>query len=257
MNNYKIYNERYKTHTDSYKYSAGIKWSFYLINKILKYIDKNKINHILDVGCGEGNKTFLLNQYFKNSKICGIDFSDEGIEVAKSLYSNVDRLYFKKDNVLNIVNNEEKYDLVTSFDVLEHVEDWKTLLQNMINVSKKYILVSVPTGKMRPHEIYVGHLRNFKKGEIEEFMNKNGLKIVKTYYAGFPFYSPLGRDWLDRNFNRYNKSITGTFTSKQKIFHMLLYILFRFFSLTSIGDAFYGLFEIKDITANSKKEGNL
>ena len=257
MDNYSVFNNFYhEWHEDGYEYRGGRKWSFYLITSILKYIknDKNEIYSIIDIGSGEGGKANLLAHYFTNAKVLGIDFTDEGILLSNKKYSK-NNISFKKLDVMDINENEEKYDLVTSFEVLEHVEEWQKLLKKMINISNKYVLISVPTGRMREYEKDIGHLRNFKKGEIEEFMNKNGLKIVKTYYAGFPFYSPLGRNWLNTNSKKYYKNIEKKFGFKQKMFHHLLYILFKYFSLKSVGDAFYGLFEIDSITTNSNGGG--
>ncbi|KLI42676.1 hypothetical protein SZ52_06225 [Brachyspira hyodysenteriae] len=74
-------------------------------------------------------------------------------------------------------------------------------------------------------------------------MNNNGFRTVKTFYAGFPFYSPLGRDWLNKNFKLHNENSSGKFTIKQKIFHNIVYILLRYFSFKNIGDQFMGIFE--------------
>ena len=240
MDNFKIYNNRYKSHTDSYNYSSGIKWAFSLIKDIIKYCDKKDIENILDIGCGEGSKSFILANYFSNAKVLGIDFTDEGIKKANNNYSEVNNLYFKKADIFKI--QTEKYDMVSCLEVLEHIEDWQIVLKNICNISNKYILISVPTGRMRDYEKYVGHLRNFKKGEIENFVADNGFKKIKTFYAGFPFYSPLGRDWLNRNYKGYDESVSGNFTKKQKLFHYMLYILFRYFCFRNIGDSFVGLF---------------
>lgn len=241
MDNFKIYNNRYKSHTDSYNYSGGIKWAFSLIKDIIKYCDKKDIENILDIGCGEGSKSFILANYFSNAKVLGIDFTDEGIKKANNNYSEVNNLYFKKADIFEI--QTEKYDMVSCLEVLEHIEDWQIVLKNICNISNKYILISVPTGRMRDYEKYVGHLRNFKKGEIENFVANNGFKKIKTFYAGFPFYSPLGRDWLNRNYKGYDESVSGNFTKKQKLFHYMLYILFGYFCFRNIGDSFVGLFE--------------
>ncbi|WP_302272551.1 class I SAM-dependent methyltransferase [Brachyspira aalborgi] len=240
MDNFKIYNNRYKSHNDSYNYSGGIKWAFSLIKDIIKYCDKKDIENILDIGCGEGSKSFILANYFSNAKVLGIDFTDEGIKKANNNYSEVNNLYFKKADIFEI--QTEKYDMVSCLEVLEHIEDWQIVLKNICNISNKYILISVPTGRMRDYEKYVGHLRNFKKGEIENFVANNGFKKIKTFYAGFPFYSPLGRDWLNRNYKGYDESVSGNFTKKQKLFHYMLYILFRYFCFRNIGDSFIGLF---------------
>ena len=241
MDNFKIYNKRYKSHSDSYSYSGGIKWAFSLIKDILKYCYKKDINNILDIGCGEGSKSFILANYFKQAKVLGIDFTDEGIKKANHNYSEVNNLIFEKADIFEM--KTENYDMVSCLDVLEHIEDWQSVLKKICDISNKYILISVPTGKMRDYEKYVGHLRNFKKGEIENFLNNNNFRTIKTFYAGFPFYSPLGRDWLNRNYRGYDESVSGNFTKKQKIFHQMLYILFRYFCFKNIGDSFVGLFE--------------
>ena len=241
MDNYKIYNNRYESHTDSYNYSGGIRWAFSLIKDIIKYCDKASVKNILDVGCGNGVKSVLLANYFSNAKLLGIDFTDEGIKKANANYSKVSNIHFDKADIFEM--QTEKYDMVSCLEVLEHIEDWQSILKKICDISSKYVLISVPTGRMRDYEKYVGHLRNFKKGEIENFMENNGFKKIKTFYAGFPFYSPLGRDWLNRNWKGYEEDISGIFTKKQKIFHTIVYIVFRYFCFKNIGDNFVGLFE--------------
>lgn len=241
MDNYKIYNNRYESHTDSYNYSGGIRWAFGLIKDITKYCDKSSVKNILDVGCGNGVKSILLANYFSNAKVLGIDFTDEGIKKANANYSKVNNIHFEKADIFEI--QTEKYDMVSCLEVLEHIEDWQSILKKICDTSNKYVLISVPTGRMRDYEKYVGHLRNFKKGEIENFMADNGFKKIKTFYAGFPFHSPLGRDWLNKNWKGYEEDISGIFTKKQKIFHTIVYIVFRYFCFKNIGDNFVGLFE--------------
>ena len=92
-------------------------------------------------------------------------------------------------------------------------------------------------------------MRNFQKGEIENFIKLNGFNVVKVFYAGFPFYSPLGRDWLNKNYKSYDESMsTQIITIKGRIFHTMLYILLRYFCFKNIGDQFIGLFEKVNIT---------
>ena len=139
----------------------------------------------MDIGCGEGSKSFILANYFSNAKVLGIDFTDEGIKKANNNYSEVNNLYFKKADIFEI--QTEKYDMVSCLEVLEHIEDWQIVLKNICNISNKYILISVPMGRMRDYEKYVGHLRNFKKGEIENFIANNGFKKIKLFMLAFLF----------------------------------------------------------------------
>jgi hypothetical protein len=115
-----------------------------------------------------------------------------------------------------------KYDMICSFDVLEHIDDWKELVLQFANSSTQYILLSVSTGRMRKHELKLGHVRNFKCGEIESFMeNETMFRPVKIYYAGFPFYSPIARDltslmnpFYETNLVRSKETILSKLISK-------------------------------------------
>ena len=255
--------ENYIGFNDYYKYGVGRRWVRSLITKVFRKIDKNSINKIIDIGCGEGTHTAFLAHIFVNSEVIGVDLSDEAIKWANMQYNNINNLTFlQTDFVNNTINsNGGGYDLVSSFDVLEHIKDWQSFLKDMLSLSNKYILLTFPTGKMPEYEKMYGHLRNFKRGEVEAFLMENNFKKVKTFYAGFPFYSPLGRWYLGlgNNFNNYEENngsnINGAFTIKQKIFHSLLFILFRYFCFQNIGDRFLGLFEKIDITVNSKGGG--
>ena len=239
MDNKTIFNNFHYKRAKSTSVTGIGKWEYYLIKSILKYVDKKNLNNILEVGCGRGNKTVILSEYFYNS----------GIEVAKKNYSSHKNLEFINAELDNFIKNStiKKFDMLVMFEVLEHIEDWQSFLKNVINISNKYILLSFPTGRMREFEKYIGHFRNFKKGEIENFLKDNNFKIIKTYYAGFPFYSPIGRDYGNRNYKKIIANIDKEFTIKQKLFHELIYILLRYFSFKNIGDQFVGLFERKDI----------
>lgn len=253
-NNKQIYNRQHAILSDWYKYGVGHTYKRYFINKIIKYIKNiDDISSILDLGCGEGSNTYFISTKFNTDKVVGIDITEEGVKKAKLNFPNIDFLQLNLDEIE--LSNMQQYDLVCSFDVLEHVDDWENLLHKMTVICNKYILITVPTGRMRDYEVSIGHLRNFKKGEIENFLNNNNFRTIKTFYGGFPFYSPLGRDYLNKNHKNYEESITGDFTNKQKIFHKMLYILFRYFCFDNIGDMFTGLFIKDDITINSNGGG--
>jgi hypothetical protein len=52
---------------------------------------------------------------------------------------------------------------------------------------------------MRRSERFIGHVRNYKRGQLEAKLAAAGLRIVHVEGWGFPFYSPLYRslaEWL-------------------------------------------------------------
>ena len=243
-NNKEFYEYFYNRKSNSSTKSCAAKWEFFLLKDILKYAPKQGINNILEVGCGQGNKTAIIGDYFKQSKIIGIDPSAPGIRNARNNYSNYENIEFIEDELNSFIEKSiiKKFDLVAALEILEHIEDWESLLEDIINVSNKYILLSFPTGRMRDYEKYIGHLRNFKNGEVEKFMQARGIKTVKTFYSGFPFYTPLARDYINRNYHNFMKSIEQEFTKSQEIFHHFVYLIFRYFNFKNMGDKFLGLF---------------
>lgn len=221
--------------------SAGSKWFDYLLGKIIIDIDKASVNRIADIGCGVGIHTHFLAKNFPKAKVIGYDFSNSGIAAAKK-NNKSKNLSFSIEDITK-VKNIGKFDLITAFDVLEHIEDWKGLVKGLIKKNDRYFIFASPVGRMRPYEKKIGHFRNYKRGEIELFMNSQGYKTVKTFYAGFPFYSPIVRNLTNTFYGRNTVGPEAEMTKKAELVHRAWYILFRYFSFKSKGDNFIGLFE--------------
>jgi trans-aconitate methyltransferase len=240
--NYKLYEENWQDWNNMKIHGPASNFLRYLITESLDSIDsKYSVRSVLDVGCGEGTNTALIAKLFSDASVIGIDFSLTGIECAQQRYK-FQNLLFKHD-----INSEAlnlKYDLVTCFEVIEHVEDWKGFLKMIASASDKYVLISTPTGKMREFEVNVGHLRNFKKNEVENEMQNLGFKTVRAYYAGFPFYSPIYRDLCNKMNVGGNSFEKGEYSFKQRLISNIIYFSFRYLSTKkNHGDKFCALFE--------------
>lgn len=221
--------------------SAGSRWFKYMLQEILQEIDPSSVKTVADIGCGVGNKTLIMAEYFKNAQVVGSDFAEEAIKAARQAYK-LSNLKFTFEDVTKS-EYQKKYDVIAAFDVLEHIKDWQELAKKLIAVNNKYLLFSFPVGRMRPYEVNIGHYRNFKRNEMEEFMKSQGYRTVKTFYAGFPFYSPILRDLTNVFFKNYEQTPQKKMTVLSKIFHEVWFILFRYFSSRKRGDIFIGLFE--------------
>ena len=80
----------------------------YIENLIKKY-SKNKVQTILDIGCGTGNHDVLFAK--KGYKICGIDVSEEMINIAKSRINTLHNINF-------YIGKSESFRLGKKFDVV-------------------------------------------------------------------------------------------------------------------------------------------
>src|SRR5687767_1866461 len=233
--------------------SAGGRWFDYLLRLTFAKIPENSIKSIADIGCGVGNKTAMMADYFSDARVAGYDFSEEGIAAAQEFHK-AKNLHFAVEDITES-KYKKHYDLITAFDVMEHIEDWKGLTNKLIDVNDKYMLISSPVGRMRPYEVHIGHVRNFKRGEIEKFMESKGYKSVQTYYAGFPFHSPILRDLTNAFYKEYADLPQSQVSFLSKRMHDVWYFLFRYCSLKQRGDIFVGLFEKekKETRARRKK----
>jgi SAM-dependent methyltransferase len=242
VDNQAIYNAMWSSWLDMKRLGPASRWLRLLIEKQLHEIKKlGSVSSILDVGCGEGTITWELAKSFPEAQTKGIDFSESGIECARASYT-LPNLSFELD--LTSAALDQTYDLLTAFEVLEHVVDWEEVLGRMTNAARQFVLLSFPLGRMRGFEVHVGHLRNFRRGQVEEFMRTRGFRPVQIFQAGFPFYSPLYREVCNLTNSGSNSFTTGRYGTSQKIVAGILYSLFGFASTRrNFGDQFCGLFQ--------------
>lgn len=156
----------------------AVNYNKYLYNLVKKEIDAlgKKNVKILDFGAGIGTYADI----FKNEGIivdC-VEIDPNGVKVLSKkgykVYESVDAI-------------QDKYDIVYSFNVLEHVEGDASLLKDMSRAVKKQgsIVVYVPAFNaiFSKLDVLVEHLRRYRKQDMKALANKNSLKISKLHYC--------------------------------------------------------------------------
>ncbi len=243
-----IYEVRWIDWTDMKVRDPTSRWLRALIGEHLKAISPLGISErVLDIGCGEGTTTHFLATKFKNAQVLGIDRSPAGIHCACARYCQPNLEFACREETSAIAAGS--FYLVTCFEVLEHVEDWRAMVRELARLSSRYVLVSFPVGRMRPFERNVGHLRNFHRGQFERFAASQGLEPVEVFYAGFPFFSPIFRE-LCNAFNSGGNSLTiGQYTWLQRRLSDVIFFLFRCVSFRRKGEQFCGLFAKRTIAS--------
>lgn len=89
---------------------------------------------VLDVGCGQGHAINLMARTFPNSRFTGYDISKEGIEAGReeAKQMGLTNVNFEVRNVASI-NEHEKYDLITAFDVIHDQAQPAKVLKEIYN----------------------------------------------------------------------------------------------------------------------------
>ena len=211
-----------------------------IIKKMIRPLD---FKSVLDVGCGQGSFLKELQTEFPNIRAHGIDISPTAIEIAHK------RMPDGQFYVVDITETflDDVCDLVVCSEVLEHIPDDLLALQNLKKMTGKYLLVSTPQGKMREFEKEVGHVRNYTPGELVMKIESSGFKILSVVEWGFPFYSPLYRNFLDII---GSKGTTGEYGLFRKLIAKLIYLVFLLNS-SRHGDEIFVLAKINQDTASS------
>lgn len=113
------------------------------LNQLKKSINKfpiDKIKSFADLGCSNGYITNILSEIMPSSKAYGFDRS-ENIGIANENYPHIT---FNKFDLNEKAINHESFDLVTCFETLEHVGDIQNALENIHQLSRNFVFISVP-----------------------------------------------------------------------------------------------------------------
>lgn len=139
MSYYKKYwEERYKGGLDSGAGSYGIMAEF-KAEIVNTFIENNKIETVLDFGCGDGNQL----SYLKCKKYIGIDVSPMAIEICKKKFSSDQSKTFQLYDPTE-TNSLPECDLVLCLDVLYHIipeHDFNDTLDDIFSHAKKAVIL--------------------------------------------------------------------------------------------------------------------
>ena len=158
----------------------------HVIEKVLKRYFLGRQLRILDWGCGPGGNFQFLEKY---GQVLGVDASDEAIRACgeKGIQQVI------KAGDLSEFKSDIKFDLITNFDVLEHIqEDDKFLLDlQKFLIPGGYVLVTVPAYQFLWSGLdeLLGHKRRYTKKEICQKFRRSGYEVFMASYFFF-FLSP-------------------------------------------------------------------
>jgi 2-polyprenyl-3-methyl-5-hydroxy-6-metoxy-1,4-benzoquinol methylase len=165
---------------------------------------------VLDLGCGTGEFAEVIYQNkLKAEKYLGLDVRELTIKNNKEYFAKQDWIHFEqKDLVKELIGEQEKFDLITSFEVIEHIGKYngEAFLDNLAKFcnEKTTILLSTPCyhprWKVGASLIYNPETKQREVGEftyteLEKLLNKH-FKIEKVYgtFASQKDYKPMIKD---------------------------------------------------------------
>jgi SAM-dependent methyltransferase len=118
--------ERYATNVQGeaggFDLQRVIRWGKSYDRYLRNWLPKNKDAAIADVACGSGFLlAYLLEKGYEN--LAGVDISPEQVELAKRIHPNI----VEGDICQFLKSHPESFDLVTAFDIIEHLRKEEAL----------------------------------------------------------------------------------------------------------------------------------
>lgn len=142
---------------------------------------------LLDVGCGTGN--FLAAARERGYQVHGIDFDSDAIAVAQRVFALPS---LRVASVADLSEESQRYDVITFFEVLEHLDAPTIFLQTVsrLLVPNGYIALSVPDAdtweRLKPHDLPPRHLTRWTVASMKRFLERNGFSVIHIVQKRIP-----------------------------------------------------------------------
>jgi len=151
-----------------------------LLKQLIKNVPKKK--EFLEIGCGEGHITKLLNEL--GYKGLSIDISRKAIAIAKKKKLNAEFRNMALEKLL------VKKDFAVMLFVLEHIKDDISALKKVHTTLTKHgkLFLSVPAHKCSysNQDRLAGHYRRYDRGELFKKLKQSGFQVEEIRVMGFP-----------------------------------------------------------------------
>jgi SAM-dependent methyltransferase len=220
--------ERYNEETD-----AGY-WVIHRSREILRKLKELDLDQLVEVGAGTGS-------------VCGY-LAQNGIDVVAIEPLRAGAITIKKLGInticgrLEIINfPSDSIKAYGAFDVLEHIENPKQLLEEIYRTLEPggYLFVTVPCGQWLWGDIdkSLGHYRRYSKRRINEVVSQSGFTLIKSRYLFFTLVLPallLRAVPFRLGIQKSKEQVIKTVQSEQTSNNSFNMIMKNIFSLESI-----------------------
>jgi 2-polyprenyl-3-methyl-5-hydroxy-6-metoxy-1,4-benzoquinol methylase len=146
---------------------------------------------LLDLGCGSGYGAFLLAQTLPQTAVSGIDYDPQAVAAACRRFA-LPNLTFATGDPTDWKESigDRRFDVVTCFDVLEHVKHRELLLEGVVQHLSQdgWLLFSTPCASNRNnlHPGWVHHQLEYSTASLYDFLRRYFHVVLRSDEAEFP-----------------------------------------------------------------------
>lgn len=138
------------------------------------YIQNKKV---LDLACGEGYGSYLLSQHANS--VTGADISESTISHARKNYK-AENLSFIEADAAKLPFDNNSFDVVVSFETIEHVKGQVRVMEEICRVCKKDALLIMSTPNKETYSSRDNFINPFHEKELtrDEFIS-----LLTTFFS--------------------------------------------------------------------------
>lgn len=150
-------------------------WTFELFCEYIR-------GDVLEVGCGVGSFTKLIDDQGNFDSLYSIDISQPAIDFIKTKkFKNKIKM-----ECIDLINAEGCYDFILCMNVMEHVEDDKNFFRKLTGLLKKngvlFLLVPSHMFLYSNFDKAAGHFKRYAKKDMNSADLPSGIKLIDQYY---------------------------------------------------------------------------
>lgn len=145
---------------------------------------------ILDIGAGTGEMVAMIREF---GNVVAIDDSDDAVAYCRQRHPV--GVSVRCGRVPEALTGDEVFDVVTAFDVLEHIEDDVATLRavRQVLVPGGRMLLTVPAYQLlwSHHDVYAGHLRRYRRDRLRDVIRRaGGFRVDRMAYFNTLLFLP-------------------------------------------------------------------
>ena len=168
--------------------------------KLLKRLPLEKFRHILDLGCGLGEYSFMMAESLPQAKVTAIDILPDRVAAVKKAKAQLGlpNLDVRQTKIEEI--EDQKYDFIFSVDVFEHIREQEMPFKAAHKRLDEggYLLVKMPTKEQftilpenwfEEHNDWLDHEhvgQIYTLQDLQKRFEQEGFEVVHAAYADGP-----------------------------------------------------------------------
>jgi ubiquinone/menaquinone biosynthesis C-methylase UbiE len=174
----------------------------YVLPILMNMLRLNSFDSVLEIGCGNGSGTNLIQKYFHPLHITAVDLDERMIQIARRTIQD-ETITFQVMDGSKLDFPNESFDAIFDFGMIHHIPNWKDCIEESKRVLKRggklileeysldtfsgfpgllyRLLLRHPYQQMFSTEEFVQHLENVEF-KIHDFKKSNPFKMMQHFF---------------------------------------------------------------------------